>query len=102
VLIVIALAVAFITLQGLLFGTRCLVPDPFLKAGEVGTAETSIYGVALYRETGTDHIELYDRAVWWFQATGLGIWAAAVVTGTSVYLILGRLGWFANREPNSE
>jgi hypothetical protein len=39
VLILIALAVAFVTLQSLLFGTQCEVPSTLLKAGEVGTAK---------------------------------------------------------------
>jgi hypothetical protein len=51
-LILIALAIAFITFQVLLLGTRCLVPSPFLNAGEVGTAETSIYGGVLYKLFG--------------------------------------------------
>ncbi len=90
VLLLIALAVAYGTAKALLLGTYCLVPSAFLKADESGTAETSIYGVVLYRETGTDHTQMYHQAVWWHEVTLNGIWAAAVVTGTGTYLIAGR------------
>ena len=91
VLVVIASAIASVTLRILSLGTYCLVPSTNLKVGELATAETSIYGLVLYRETGTDYMDMYHQAVWWYEVTLIGIWAAAVVAGVGACVIVGRL-----------
>src|SRR3954468_16900374 len=86
--LLIALAVAGVTVKVLVHGNYCLVPSTFLKADEVGTAETSFYGIPLYRGAGTDHMGTYRAAVWWYESALLAEWAAAVAVGVGVYLLL--------------
>jgi len=70
------------------------------KAEEYGTAETSIYGVVLYGETGKDYKGMYDRAVWWYEATLIGIWVVAILAGIGVYIIVGGL-WRHEVKPDA-
>ena len=96
VLFLVALVCAIVTLKSLSLGLYCSVPSAIQDAGNVDTAETSIYGVVLYRETGTERMRMYHQAVWWYEATLFGIWGTAVVVGTGVYLV-GRLCWYEPR-----
>ena len=94
------LSVAAITANALSHGTYCLVPSTLHKAQESGTAETSIYGVVLYEETGMDYKGMYDRAVWWYEATLIGIWVVAILAGIGVYVIVGSL-WRHEVKPSA-
>ena len=60
----------------------------FLKIEEVGTAETSVHGIVLYRGAGTDHIGMYREAVWYYEAALLAEWGAAVTVGIGVYMLV--------------
>jgi hypothetical protein len=86
--LVISLVVAGVLLRAIVTGNYCLVPS--FRPGEVGTAETSIFGFALYLEAGTEHEAMYHRAVWWYEALLLAEWASAVVVGAAVYAALRR------------
>jgi hypothetical protein len=92
IVLLIALAVAGLLLKVLTHGNHCLVPSPFLKPGEVGMAEVSVYGVALYRESGIDQETMYRQALWWYEMALLGEWVAAITVGATVYLDL-RVKW---------
>jgi hypothetical protein len=85
----VGLIVAGGALEALLLGNYCVVPSSFVRSGETSTAETSIYGFALYLETGTEHTAMYRKAVWWYETALLGEWAAAVTVGIAVYMLLG-------------
>jgi hypothetical protein len=89
--LLVALGVAYVTLQALLSGAHCSVPSAFLKHGDVGSAETSIHGIVLYQDTGTDLNAMYDEACWWYETSLFGIWASAVLAGTVAYLGFGLL-----------
>jgi hypothetical protein len=86
--LLVALLVAAVTVKILVHGNYCLVPGASLKPGEVGTAETSVYGIPLYRSAGTDHAGMYREAVWWYETTLLVEWGAAVAVGVGTYLVL--------------
>jgi hypothetical protein len=86
----IALCVAAIVVTVLVRGNYCVVPSAFLQPGEAGTAEMSIYGVALYREVGSDHPAIYRRAVGWYETTLLVEWGMGVAVGAVVYGFLRR------------
>jgi hypothetical protein len=95
--LLIALAVAVLVLQVLSHGNYCLVPTEFLQPGDVGRAETSIYGFALYRKAGIDHEGMYHQAVWWYEMALWGEWLIAVALGATVYLVL-RVRWRRRRQ----
>src|SRR4051812_43776958 len=86
--LLVALLVAGVTLKALVHGNYCLVPSTFLKPGEVGTAETSVYRIALYRGGGTDHLGMYREAVWWCETVLLAEWGIAVAVGVGVSLLV--------------
>ena len=88
--LLIALVVAGMTVEALVHGNYCLVPSTSLKAGEVGAAETSVYGIVLYRGAGTDHMGMYREAVWWYETALLAEWGAAVAVGVVVYVLVRR------------
>ena len=86
--LLIALAVAGLSLRLILPGNYCLVPSEFLQPGEAGSAQTSVYGVVLYRESGTDVRGMYEQAVWWHEIAIEVEWGIATVAETAVYLVL--------------
>jgi hypothetical protein len=88
--LVVAVAIAGLLLAVLVRGNYCLVPSTFLKPDEVGTAETSIYGIALYLESGLEHRAMYDQAIWWYEVALICEWAIATAVGTAVYVVVRR------------
>jgi hypothetical protein len=86
--LLVALFVAAVTLKALVHGNYCLVPSTFLKPGEVGTVETSVYGILLYRGAGSDHTGMYREAVWWYKTALLAEWCAAGAAGAGAYLVV--------------
>jgi hypothetical protein len=86
--LLLAVLVAGVTLKVFVHGNYCLVPSTFLQPGEEGTAETSVYGLPLYRGAGTDHQGMYRAAVWWYETTLLAEWAVAVAVGAGAYLLV--------------
>jgi hypothetical protein len=86
--LLVAVLVAGVTLGALVHGNCCLVPSTFLQPGEEGRAETSVYGIPVYRVAGTDHQGMYREAVWWYETTLLAEWGAAVAVGAGVYLLV--------------
>lgn len=89
-LVALLLAGLLVTVLGR--GTYCLLPSNYLKPDEVATAEVSVFGITLYRESGPNPNLLYDNAIWWYQAAALSEWLLAVVAGTSAYVAL-RAKW---------
>lgn len=90
--ILIAVCFADLVVKVLIRGNYCLVPTESLQRSEAGTAETSVYGLVLYREVGIDHREMYRQAVWWYETALLVEWAIGVMVGTLVYVVL-RWSW---------
>jgi hypothetical protein len=84
----IALAVAGLLLSIFLHGNFCLVPSTNIKVGELATAEVSIYGIALYRQSGVESEAMYQQAVWLYEMSILCEWLVAVAVGAIVYLVL--------------
>jgi hypothetical protein len=65
----------------------------------------SIYGVALYREVGSDQPAMYRRAVGWYETALLVEWGMGVAVRAVVYALL-RWRWAPGRgtqaaEPNA-
>jgi hypothetical protein len=88
---VVALLLAGVTLKLLVQGNYCLVPRANLKPGEVGIAETSVYGIPLYRATGTEEMGMYHDAIWWYETALLVEWGFAVVVGAGTYFLVVRV-----------
>ena len=91
ILVLMAGALTVGTLKLLLVGAYCLVPGAYLAPNELVTAETSIHGLVLYRDTGTHHVSMYDQATWWYEAMLFGVWATSIGTGTLTYVVADRL-----------
>ncbi len=100
--LLIAWVVAGVTLNVLLHGNRCLAPNIRFEGGEVGTAEMSVYGIALYRGTTTDTtmgvyreaMVIYREAVWRLKTALLVEWGVAAAVGVGVYLFARLFAWW--------